>query len=341
MRSVLILAGLFCAGCANAAPITLSYSGTISQAFYADCQAYDAGGGCTAWDDHDISSTDFLYGQQVRVGDFFAGSFTYDPQTALSGMSADGHSAVYLGGVLGSQLIAGALRLPASLPRSDNGAVLIEDNGLHGYDSFYLSDWLSDAKFFASVTLDLMDSSGSIFDSFAMPTHAALADFTAPYFEVGLLRRSDGDQVHLYGDISHLTTLVTVPEPGNLSLFFVGLLGIGLALRSKRALRYIGTESEKRGRLQSAASVEPGPLDLYHCRDAAERSLSCRARKVCAAARLLAATVPLQHTQCIVCEPVDIETRMQGIEATPHDDDFLGRHDDRVLAAAALHGERP
>lgn len=234
MRSVLILAGLFCAGCANAAPITLNYSGTISRAFYADCQAYNVSGGCTAWDNHDISSTDLLYGQQVRVGDYFAGSFTYDPRTVLSSMSADGHSAVYLGGVSGSQLIAGALHLPASLPRSDNGAVLIEDDGLYGYDSFYLSDWFSDPTSFASVTLDLVDSSGSIFDSFTMPTHAAIADFTTPYFEVGLLRRSDGDQVHLYGDIRHLATLVTVPEPGNLSLFLVGLLGIGLALRSKR-----------------------------------------------------------------------------------------------------------
>ncbi len=55
----------------------------------------------------------------------------------------------------------------------------------------------------------------------------------------------------------------------------------------------------------------------------------------------VAANVPLHHSKHIVCEPVNIETCIQGIEATPHDDDVRGRHDDCVLAAAALHGERP
>ena len=82
--------------------------------------------------------------------------------------------------------------------------------------------------------------------------------------------------------------------------------------------------------------VEPG-----RDRDAGGRSLSRRTFKPRAAARLLATALPLQHTQRIVREAVDVETCMQRIEATPHDDDVRGRHDDRVLAAATLHGERP
>ncbi len=87
--------------------------------------------------------------------------------------------------------------------------------------------------------------------------------------------------------------------------------------------------------------VGPELLALYCRRDTRERLPSPRARKSRADARLLAAALPLQHTQRIVCEAVDIETRIQGIEATPHDDDVSGRHDDRILAAAAFHGERP
>jgi len=232
----ILLASWICATCANATQVTLSYGGMITSGFYADCEAHDAGGSCTAWDNHDIAGTDFLYGQQVNVGDAFTGSFTYDPRTPLTAMSDDGRSAVYLGGVLGSELITGELRLPASLPRSGNGDVLVQNDGLNGYDSFYLSNAFSDAAFFATVTLDLMDSSGSVFDSFAVPVHAKLADFTAPYFHIALLRKSDGDQVHLYGQ----ATWITVPEPSSLWLMLVGLFGVGFALRSHRRVRSLG-----------------------------------------------------------------------------------------------------
>ena len=100
-----------------------------------------------------------------------------------------------------------------------------------------------------------------------------------------------------------------------------------LTIRS--AGRKSGSECSLRGPLW----FEPGRR-----RDTAEQSLSCRSCKF--RARLLAATLPLQHTERIVCEVVDVETCMQRIEATPHDDDIRGRHDDRVLATAAFHGER-
>ena len=107
-------------------------------------------------------------------------------------------------------------------------------------------------------------------------------------------------------------------------------------------MRHAGIKGRRQLRRQDCPlRIEPGPLELYRRHDTGERLLSCRTCKSRADARLLAAIIPLQHTQRIAREPVNIETRMQGIEATPHHDDVRGGHDDRVLAAAALHGERP
>jgi len=105
---------------------------------------------------------------------------------------------------------------------------------------------------------------------------------------------------------------------------------IGVVLNSDTDLSLNHCDSERPLRVEPGRSREP-----------AEQSLSFRTGKPRADAHLPAAALPLQHTKRIVREAVDIETCIQGIEAAPHDDDVRGRHDDRVLAAAALHGERP
>lgn len=218
---LIILFALQCFSTARAALITYEFSGQLNRAFYADCQTYSSGSNCNSWLNTYPSTSSFFNGEDISLGDRFSGQFTYDT-TASYWLSSDGYQAVYLGAVPSYQLEVNGLLFPSLvLPMAFSGSLSIVD-GRNGRDSFFISQSLSGGDWFASTYISLQDRSGLVYNSFDIPNSVNLSDFGYRSFHMAFLRRSDGDQLHLYGDVTDLVR-ADVPEPNSLLLFLTSL----------------------------------------------------------------------------------------------------------------------
>lgn len=226
-------------GTASASQVTFSYSGTIDRLTYADCTALSSTGSCSAWSFTNVATSDFANGNPISQGDSFSGTFTYDTATSLGpfGMSSDGYQATYLNAGTSASLQVGTVKLPASpwLPFASTGTIVAVVDNRHGWDSFYLSRWYSGPELFATSNLSLFNYSGTLFDGFALPSSVPASSINGSVFNVGFLRRSDGDQLQVFGTVSSFSFASAVPEPPAAELAAVGLMLV--ALRRARAAK--------------------------------------------------------------------------------------------------------
>ncbi len=230
MKSLLTLA-LVAAVPALAQATQVSYTGSVTSLTYADCTTF-LNGGCTAWSFTPLQSTDFLAGQFIEVGQSFVGRFAYDESAPMTAVSADGYQAVFLNSVSQSAVATPTFSLPtASLPAAGLGSFSIVD-GRFGWDSFFVMQSFSQGDWFANLIFDLQDSTGTIFSGFDVPTRLDLSQFDFMTFQIGMLRRSDGDQVQLHGAIASVSV---VPEPGTLALLLTGAALLAHQTRRARA----------------------------------------------------------------------------------------------------------
>lgn len=210
--------------------IPVDFSGSLNRVTYSDCLTYKSNGSCDSWSHSYPTNSSFFEGNEFAIGNSFSGSFIYNSDASYS-LSSDGFQAVHLGAVSDYNLQVNGYNLPSStLPLAGNGSLSIV-NDRNGYDSFFVSQWFSGTDWFSSTYISLGDNTGQIYDSFDIPEEIDLNDFSYASFHISFLRRSDGDQLHLYGNVEDLQ-LVQVSEPS--SLFLLGIGCVGLLLRKKR-----------------------------------------------------------------------------------------------------------
>lgn len=230
MRKIaLLLVSL--AGAAAATPITVTYSGAIDRITYADCTALNPSNSCTAWTFAAVSASDFADGKTIAQGDAFSGSFTYESSTPLGpfGISSDGHQASYLQAIASAPLTIGAAVLPSlTLPIAASGGSVAVVDGRNGGDGFALMQSYSGPAFFANTGLFLWDTTGALFSSFAVPTVVASGSIDQTSFSAGFLRRSDGDQLQVYGTVSSFSFASAVPEPNTVELLLAGCAALAI-----------------------------------------------------------------------------------------------------------------
>lgn len=220
---------------AFAATVTVTYTGKVDSITYADCKTF-ANSSCSAWDFSTATTAHGPAGAQVSTGEAFSGSFIYDAGALLSGLPGDGRQAVYLNAVTKAPFTAPHLRLPsAALPASGLGSVSVVDNR-YGSDAFYIAQPFFSPQWYGQVSLYLGDSTGTLFNSFELPTNLQPASFNTNLFQVVLLYRPDGDQVHVRGALTSLSFASAVPEPSAWGLWLAGGLVAGAASR-RRATR--------------------------------------------------------------------------------------------------------
>ncbi|SFF83611.1 PEP-CTERM sorting domain-containing protein [Neptunomonas qingdaonensis] len=223
MKAILLFLffALQCFSTAKASLITYEFSGLLTFAGYYDCQTYSSVGGCSSSVNSYPSTSDFFNGEAVSLGDHFSGQFTYDTSASYR-LSSDGFQAVYLDAITNYQLKINGLILPSSLlSLSGNGSLSIVDDR-NGADLFFLNQWFTSADWFATSYINLHDVSGVIYNGFAIPNSVNLNDFSYNRFQIGFLRRSNGDQLQLLGNVTYLVR-ASVPEPGSLLLFLTSL----------------------------------------------------------------------------------------------------------------------
>lgn len=226
LSPLLILSILAAPITANSAVIDFNFSGVFSSITYSRCTNL-ADGTCDAWDHTYPSSAQLPDTNSVSLGDSFVGSLRYETTTPLSGISEDGSQAVHLDGVTEFSSKIGAFALPTlDLPKAGFGNFSVI-NDRNGRDSFYISQWFSGEDWFSTISISLFDWSGTAYSDFTVPTSFLPDQFDTTRFSIGFLRRADGDQVHLSGNLSTYTSssssIASVPEPSVLLLAALGL----------------------------------------------------------------------------------------------------------------------
>jgi hypothetical protein len=233
LRKIVILSGLLFSISANAGLVTYDYSGTISSLYEAECiQA--SSGGCNGYDIKHSDSSNMYPDYMFSVGDTFSGSFTYDTQATLSGISSDGYQAIYLDGVISQIFTLGSYSAPsAELADGVDGSLSIVD-GRYGTDVFQTGSYYSSSDWFSGATISLQDNTDSIYNDMSIPNALDFNGFHYKGFSLFFLQRSNNDQLQLRGNITSLVKApIDVPEPSSIWLFGLALLSIGNILRVK------------------------------------------------------------------------------------------------------------
>lgn len=222
---------------AFASTVTVTYTGKVDSITYADCKTF-VNSSCSAWDFSTITTAHGPADAQVSTGEAFSGSFVYDTGAQLSGLPGDGRQAVYLNAVTQATFTAPNLSLPsATLPAFERGSVSVVDNR-NGGDAFYIAQSFFSPQWFGQASLYLGDSTATVFNSFELPTTLQPESFNTHLFQVVLLYRPDGDQVHVTGSLTSLTFASAVPEPSVWMMLLAGGLVAGAASR-----RHVGRKS--------------------------------------------------------------------------------------------------
>lgn len=237
LRILVSIMSIVGAQSALAGLIPLDFSGSLNRVTHSDCLTYRSNGSCDSWSHNYPTSSSFFEGNEFAVGDSFSGRFVYDSDATYA-LSSDGFQALYLGAISEYNLEFNGDNLPSStLPAAGNGSLSIV-NDRNGYDSFFVSQWFSGTDWFSSTYISLGDNTGQIYDNFDIPEQIDLNDFSYASFHISFLRRSDGDQLHLYGNVADLQ-VAAVSEPSSLFLFGAGFLGLFLRKNSILSSRQV------------------------------------------------------------------------------------------------------
>jgi hypothetical protein len=234
LREIVILSGFLFSISANAGLVTYDYSGTISSLYEAKCKQ-TSNGGCDGYDIEHSDSSNMYLDYIFSVGDTFSGSFTYETQATLSGISSDGYQAIYSDGVISQSFTLGSYYAPsAELAGGEDGNLSIV-NGRYGTDVFQTGSYYSNSEWFSGATVSLQDNTDSIFNDMSIPNELDFNGFHYKGFSLFFLDRSTNDQLQLRGNITSLVKApINVPEPNSIWLFCLALLSVRNNLRAKK-----------------------------------------------------------------------------------------------------------
>lgn len=230
--SALILLGVGMTPSAQAAFVAFDFTATIKYMY-----EYDASSNTSTF----VNSSTTL-GAQVSNVDIIHGHFYYDQSMpVLTGYQpaqpAQGTYVAYGGqegldfstGQSGFQFASGA----------NPGALLVANNAssLNGIDDFGFGIYPIDLPGIWQIAiLDLSDSSGTVFNSSAIPSALPLDRFSNATLDYSWLIYSSGDQFHFNADIVSLTPSpgATVPEPATYTLLIAGFGLLGFTTRRRK-----------------------------------------------------------------------------------------------------------
>lgn len=244
MKIATILGAIILAGAApslSAAPHTFGFSGAIVRMFEHD----------SASNNNTTVSASSMTGANIALGQIVAGFFAYDDEALPSPFDTNGSTDGYL--VFSNAVTAFEFSIIGTgysyAARTDFGNnIVLSDDSTNpvGYDSFSPYSYAPyDPDYFRSANLNLFDRSGTAVDGYTLPSSLNLSDFHFAQFHHAWLRQSDGDQLHVYADLTSLTAVLrleanSVPEPVTVMLLlpaFAALVGP----RFRRRLRFAQT----------------------------------------------------------------------------------------------------
>ncbi len=189
----------------------------------------------------------------VALGQTFAGSFTYESTAPFQGSVAQAPYAGSSAYDTAATITASVAGLTYNSVGKPSGAVWVGDN--LGIGDTLVVDMFQGVgspnntgptltgsgvtlnPYF--LRLDLVDSTGTVFNSQALPSAAfSLASFSTTKFYFNWLRTNDASQIYALGSLTYLSqTAQPVPEPGTAWMAAFGVAGLAVAVRRRAARR--------------------------------------------------------------------------------------------------------
>jgi len=200
---------------ASAVLMKFNFSGTLDKIRQSDCISCE------------LASSDFYQGSEFSIGDSFKGNFQYETNSSYS-LSDDGFQATHLRAVTEHAFSIEENNFPSmSLQSESSGHLSIINDRVSIWksDSYFVTHLYRGTDWFMHTFVSLADNSGSIYNSFDIPTTFDTTDFSSMIFHVGFLRKSDSLQLHLDGNITNIS-VQPVPVPGSVWFFGSAIIGI-------------------------------------------------------------------------------------------------------------------
>lgn len=219
----------------QAGVIDMEFSGSVNNINYAKCQGMSMYGSCNSWTHTNLTSSDAYKGVKFELGNKFAGTFSYDADADYV-LSSDGYQAVYLDAVLGSTLSIGGIKLPSTaMPVTGRGNLSVVD-GRFGTDLLMLQQLFRKDDWFGIMSVFLQDGTGKVYNGFDIPTTFKTTDYHYANMNLTFLQTTTGDQLQISGKLSDFgIPAAEVPEPATASLAMLGVAGLVMSRRRKKA----------------------------------------------------------------------------------------------------------
>jgi hypothetical protein len=228
-----MLAGsTFVAGAARADIVEYNFVATIST----EVQLDNTG-------TFNIVSSSNLLGATVALQDTITGQFFYDTTASTSSAfqmltPASGSNHVYMNSAAGMQFIdvSGGASYLSNPAGSASLAVWNKDSNVSGADMFALGTTaVTGANGLKSgAAIDLVDGSGSAFQSSQVPTQLNSQQFGSGSLSA-YWRTGDGQMLIINANLDTMTPAAAVPEPSSVAMLLAGLGALALVARRRRA----------------------------------------------------------------------------------------------------------
>lgn len=219
----------------QAAPIDIAFGGVLNQGLFSECIGQDPIG-CNDWSHVPLADTSFYDGINFAVGDNFSGTMSYDAEGAIYNVFGD--TAYYFGwdglSVTSDFEIGGEQSFLPGFSSLEYASANVTNS--ERFDVLNVDQLGFTGSWTVLVSLELFDFSGTMLDSYELPSLVGLTNNSWNTFSITFMDNMTDAQYRFSGDLSEFTMASSsIAAPATYAVFGSALLAL-MAFRRRTSL---------------------------------------------------------------------------------------------------------